>query len=326
MSLRQCNYRKAVVLGAGGFIGINLVQALVQAGFDVVCFARKASPHWPAEVTPLVGDFAQLPDALLDHMHEAVVFHLVSSCKPNNGTAGALTELNADVGSTIRYLDATEGHRNRWVFISSGGTVYGHSDADRIREDHPTDPICTYGVAKLAIEKYFGIYGTLHGLDHVIVRLANPYGPWQYPGRGQGVIANLLAKALAREPIQIWGDGGQVRDYIYVRDAVDGVVSLATMAPCKSVLNIGSGEGYSLNSLIEVIGRELSMPIRIDRRPGRLVDVRRNVLDASGARELTGWSSKTPLGLGVQMTRSWISGTNLEKQLDGFSNTGTSAV
>lgn len=312
MSLRQCNYRKAVVLGAGGFIGINLVQALVQAGFDVVCFARKASPHWPAEVTRLVGDFAQLPDALLDHMHQAVVFHLVSSRKPTPGTESAWSELNDDVGSTIRYLEATAGHPVRWVFISSGGTVYGHSVADRIREDHPTDPICTYGVAKLAIEKYFGIYGTLHGLDHVILRLANPYGPWQYPGRGQGVIANLLAKALAGEPIQIWGDGGQVRDYIYVRDAVDGVIAAATMAPSRSVLNLGSGEGYSLNSLIEEIGRELNMPIRIERRPGRLVDVRRNLLDASKAKEMTGWSSNTPLGSGLQMTRSWISGLNLK--------------
>lgn len=306
MSAAAIPYRKAVVLGAGGFIGINLVNALVERGFRVVCFDRVASPHWPREVTSVVGEFVQMPAALLDHLDDAIVFHLVSSCKPSSGTADAQNEVTADLVTTIRYLDATVGRPLRWVFLSSGGTVYGHSLEDRIREDHPTNPICTYGAVKLAIEKYFGIYGTLHGLDHVVVRLGNPYGPWQYPGRGQGLIANLVAKTGRGEAIEIWGDGEQIRDYIYIRDAVEGVLAVATGAPSGSVLNVGTGRGLSINDLVVAIQRELNLRSAIRRVSARSIDVKRNVLDCSAAKRLLGWESSTPMSAGLQHVQAWI--------------------
>lgn len=307
----QCTHRKAVVLGAGGFIGINLVQALVDDGFDVVCFARAPSPHWPAAVQVVTGDFISPPAELFDHMNDAIVFHLVSSCKPSNATTNALREVQADVCGTIRCLEATTGRTVRWVFISSGGTVYGRTAVDRIREDHPTDPICTYGAAKLAIEKYFGIYASLHGFDHVIARLANPYGPWQYPGRGQGVVANVLHMAARGEEVAIWGDGEQVRDFLYVQDAALGVMSAAQRGLAGEVYNIGSGKGYSLNGLLCEIER--LMPVKRRYFPARAIDVRRNVLDSSKIQEHTGWVPRDGMASGgLQATAAWLRGLELD--------------
>lgn len=307
MSAAAIPYRKAVVLGAGGFIGINLVNALVERGFRVVCFDRVASPHWPREVTSVVGEFVQMPAALLRHLDEAIVFHLVSSCKPSNGTADAQNEVTADLVTTIRYLDATVGRPLRWVFLSSGGTVYGHSLEDRIREDHPTNPICTYGAVKLAIEKYFGIYGTLHGLDHVVARLSNPYGPWQYPGRGQGVVATLLAKAVRDEEIEIWGDGEQVRDFLHVGDATAGLIAAAMSGVKGEVYNVGSGIGHSLNSLISQIEPVVSRKIARRYLPNRTIDVRRNVLDCTKLQARSGWAASDRLNSGgLSSALEWL--------------------
>lgn len=305
MSSPRCTYRKAVVLGAGGFIGINLVQALVEAGFDVVCFARQASPHWPASTTAVIGDFASPPAALFDHMQDAIVFHLVSSCKPNNSTASALREIDADVGATIRCLEATSGRSLRWVFVSSGGTVYGPSDAEKIREDHATNPICTYGVVKLSIEKYLTVFARLHGLEFVVVRPSNPYGPWQYPGRGQGVIANILHRAACGEEVTIWGDGEQVRDFLYVKDAAQGVIAAAQHGVAGEAYNVGSGVGYSLNGLLAEMDK--FMPVSRRYLPTRAIDVRRNVLDCTKIQEHTGWVPRDRLGSGgLQETSAWL--------------------
>lgn len=302
----SCPYTKAVVLGAGGFIGINLVQSLVARGFEVVCFDRAACAHWPTRVKVVTGEFQEVPAALVREMHDAVVFHLVSSCKPVNSTTNAADEVAAELLTTIRFLELTKERRIRWVFLSSGGTVYGNTAEAAIPEGHPENPLCTYGVLKLAVEKYFQIYWRLHALDHVVVRLANPYGPWQFPGRGQGVIANMLAKAMRDEEIEIWGDGEQVRDYIYIDDAVDGILAAARSGATAAVYNVGSGVGRSINDLTRLIAGMRSAGLKVKYVPGRAVDVARNVLNIGKISGELGWAPKTSEEQGLENTRRWL--------------------
>lgn len=134
MSLPEKKYKKALILGAAGFIGINLVKELVHAGFEVVCFDMLISEQWPEGVRVIVGDFLQPPAELFSEMDQAYIFHLVSSCRPSPSTAQAANEVSRDLVSTINYLEYTKHKDVRWIFLSSGGTVYGQKDAELISE------------------------------------------------------------------------------------------------------------------------------------------------------------------------------------------------
>lgn len=298
-------FKKAVILGAGGFIGINLAHSLVAQGFDLVCFDRAISPHWPGKATAIIGDFASMPVELMRQLDHALVFHLISSCRPSSNTVQAADEVSRDLVTTIRYLEETRTRVLRWVFLSSGGTVYGHNNHEQISESSPTAPICSYGVIKLAIERYFALYRQLHHVDYVVVRLANPYGPWQDPLQGQGIIAAMLYKALKGDAIVVWGDGENVRDYIYVSDATQGILAAAS-GQSGEVYNIGTGIGTSINQVIKIISETLNIQLRINYTDSRSVDVRRNVLNPTKLLTSTGWRSTTGLDAGAVKTVAWI--------------------
>lgn len=298
--------KKAVILGAGGFIGINLTNSLVAQGFNVICFDRIISPQWPSNVKSIIGDFNALPDELMNELEDALVFHLVNISKPSASTVKVIDEINNDLAGTLRYLEATKERNLRWIFFSSGGTVYGQNDANVITETSATDPICSYGIIKLAIEKYFALYGKLYNTNYVIVRPSNPYGPWQYPFQGQGIIATFLHKALNNEKIEIWGDGENVRDYIYIDDAVQGIIAAAVSGHRGEIYNIGTGQGYSINSLIANINSILNPQIKVEYMPTRSVDVRRNVLCIDKITSHTGWKQQVALDDGLVLTADWI--------------------
>jgi len=285
---------------------MNLVRRLVDEDMEVVCFGRELSPHWPGQARAVLGDFHKAPDALLAELSGSTVFHLVSSSRPSPNTERAGLELEQNLGATLRILEASREGNCRWVFASSGGTVYGEAQTDRVAEDHPTNPISSYGVSKLATEKYLMLYKAIHGLDVTVARIANPYGPWQLGSKGQGLIATLLRKIAAGEPIDIWGDGEMVRDYVYIDDTVDALLTIARSAQSGSVYNVGSGIGTSINQLTAEISALLSADPVLRYAPPRGVDVRRNVLDITRITRDLGWAPKTSLAEGVSRTKNWL--------------------
>lgn len=307
-------HKRVVILGAGGFIGINLAHALAAEDYEVICFDRFQCSHWPHMAKPIIGEFANLPPELLAVLDNATVYHLVSSCRPSQVTEAAADELVADVAATLRYLEHTRTRNIRWVFVSSGGTVYGPNVPCPTTEDAPTNPICSYGVVKLSLEKYFALYNKLHGTDYVVARVSNPYGPWQDPLRGQGVIAALIYKALTGQTVEIWGDGENVRDYLFIDDAVRGLIELAKHGKSGSIYNLSSGDGTTINELIKVLGHVLGVQLNTNYVTERITDVRKSILDNTRLRNLTGWQPKIRLEDGFKGTATWLSHQYLENK------------
>ncbi|MDO9194747.1 MAG: NAD-dependent epimerase/dehydratase family protein [Undibacterium sp.] len=306
MSASQKKYKKAVIFGAAGFVGINLAHALAAQGLELICFDQVSSSEWPKNAKVITGDFSSVPDELIEILDQAYIFHLISSCRPSLTTMHAADEISTDLVSTIRYLESTKNRDVRWIFISSGGTVYGQQDIHSIVESCSTKPICSYGLVKLSIEGYFELYKKLHHLDYVTIRLGNPYGPWQDPQRGQGIVSALIYKALSKQAIEIWGDGSNVRDYIYISDATNGILNAAFSGESGEIYNLGSGSGKSIVELIDTIAASLNLEIPVKHTTSRSVDVRRNVLNSQKLAEQTGWKIQVDLHTGINLTAAWI--------------------
>ena len=158
----------------------------------------------------------------------------------------------------------------------------------------------------MSIERYFALYGVLHGLDYVIARLANPYGAWQSPFKGQGLIATILYKAFKKEELEIWGDGHTVRDYIYIADAIQGVLSVGFKGKIGEIYNIGTGQGQSINQLIDTAEIVLSVPIAVQYVSHRTIDVKRNVLCSDKLFNCTGWQPTVQFSEGLRLFFVWM--------------------
>jgi UDP-glucose 4-epimerase len=300
--------KKAVILGASGFIGINLARALSARNFDVALFSRRQSQHFPLGCAVITGTLAAPPMELMTEMRGATVFHLIGTTRPTNSTALAAAELADNVGATVALLEASRSLGCRWVFASSGGTVYGQAQTQLVSESHPTRPISSYGVAKLTLEHYFDLYRTIYGTDHVVARISNAYGPFQSSATGQGLIAVLLDRISRDEPLEIWGDGENVRDFVFIDDAANALITLAEAGQPGETYNVGSGSGISVNELVQNISSFLGRPSKAVHAAARGVDVRRNILDISKIHRELGWRPVTSLNDGVALTWRWLRG------------------
>jgi UDP-glucose 4-epimerase len=299
---------RCAVLGAGGFIGSNLCQALVRQGATVRAFGRRqAFPEALHGCDWILGDFTDPTSVAAAVSGCDVVFHLVNATTPASANVDKLADLNANVASTLRLLEACrESGVSRVIFVSSGGTVYGIPDLVPTPETARTNPITAYGISKLAVEKYLGLYEYLYGLQYRVLRVANPFGPFQTALKNQGVIAAFLRGALAGKPIEIWGDGSIIRDYIYVGDVAEALMLAVSHEGAGRIFNIGSGEGRSLNDIVASIDRLLDEKIPVEHRPGRPVDVPVSILDTSFAASDLGWRPHTAFESGLLNTIEWM--------------------
>jgi UDP-glucose 4-epimerase len=305
----------AIVTGGAGFIGSNLVDALLDQGaeVDVVdtlvtgrrsnleagALDRGARLHEvditdKAALTSLVGDIA--PD---------VVFHLAAQIDVRKSIEDPAFDAAVNVVGTINVLEAARlAGVGRVVNTSTGGAIYG--DADRIPSDERTTPLpmAAYGQSKFCAERYLGWYGRLYDQSNVTLRLGNVYGPRQDPLGEAGVIAIFCGKLRAGERPRIYGDGTQTRDYVYVGDVVRAQLA-AAQAGVTGEINIGTGRESSVLDIVEVL-KELA-PEAADRfepefAAARLGEVQRSCLEVSRAREELGFEAQTDLRAGLRAT------------------------
>lgn len=297
----------ALVIGGNGFIGSRLVAELRTRGGRAAVldrFPARPDMDWSG-VRYVQGDFhdAQVLDQALQGVD--TVYHLASCTVPSTADADPIADIQGNLIGSHRLLEAMRARGvRRLCYFSSGGTVYGNPDTIPVPETHALRPISSYGIVKVAIEHYLTMFQRQGWLDPVIIRPSNPYGPGQSTRGIQGAIAVFLGRALTGLPVEIWGDGETVRDYIFIDDLID-LTLLATESSKTGVFNAASGNGISLNDLCSAIRAATGRALPVQYKPGRAFDVRSIVLDVQRAKQLLGWTPRVTLAEGLSL--AWLS-------------------
>ena len=304
---------RCLVLGGKGFLGSHLVDALLLQGNFVRVFDRPRTDFLEGACTShenleiVEGDFASESDVADAVVGCDVCFHLVCTTLPKSSNLDPVFDIETNLIGTVRLLNhALRAGIKKLIFLSSGGTVYGPPLELPISEAHPTNPICSYGVTKLAIEKYLGVFQQLYGLDYMTLRVSNLYGERQRILSSQGAVAVFLGRALNGEKVEIWGDGSIVRDYIHVSDAVGALLAALNGSGDERVLNIGSGRGITLNEVVAAIGCAMGTEVERVHVTKRSFDVPANVLAIERAKRVLGWEPRISFADGLKRTLGWL--------------------
>jgi len=305
--------KRCLILGGKGFVGSHLVDALLSQDYPVRIFDRPGITflsdacvaHPNLEV--LEGDFGNESDVAEAVAGCSVCFHLISSTVPKSSNLDPVFDVESNLVGSLRLFRLARLHGvARIIFISSGGAIYGPPLELPIPETHPTNPICSYGITKLAVEKYLGMYQTLYGLESVVLRLSNLYGNRQRTLSSQGAVAVFLGKALRGESVEIWGDGTIVRDYIHISDAIQALLAAMTTEGSERIFNIGSGNGITLNEILAEIESLMDTKVKRNYVRGRPFDVPASVLDIQRARRSLGWKPTMAFRDGLRHTLDWL--------------------
>ena len=301
-----------LVTGGNGFIGSHLVDKLVMSGQHVVVtldlYPRIYEPL-PDGVTFVQGDLsnaALVQRLIVDHGID-IVYHAAWTSVHETSVKDPIADVEQNLVPAVRLLDACRaGGVKRFIFISSGGTVYGLPQNLPVKENHPTNPISAYGITKLAAEKYLQMYSHLYDLEYVVFRPSVPYGPRQNPLRRQGAVAVFIYQALYGKPITIWGDGESLRDYFYIDDMSRAFVA-AVNRPAKAhaIFNLAGPHGYTLNQLVAIIEETLKVRIEVKYQAPRKFDVPQLRLDTGMAAKTLSWQPEISLAEGIQKTAEW---------------------
>lgn len=285
--------KKILVLGGGGYIGSHLVEALLSKGYFVKVFDRnpiKFINQTKNKLEIIAGDITSDEDIANAITDCDICFHLIATVLPSSSNLNPIFDIETNLVRSIKLLDhIVKSKIKKIVFLSSGGTVYGKTKKLPIDENHPTNPLCSYGITKLAFEKYLFLYHQLYGLNYTILRLANPFGGRQPSQSMQGAIAVFFGKIMRNEIIEIWGDGSVIRDYIYISDLMNAMLCSIDDERSSNLFNIGSGVGHSLNEILEEM--ELITGVLTKRKylNNRSFDVPVCVLDTTLAQKNLGW-------------------------------------
>lgn len=301
--------KRCLVLGSAGFIGINLAKALLKSGASVRCFARTISQFLENDgrYEWMLGDFSNSQAIKMAIKDCDIIYHLIDDSIPDSANKDPKRAIESNVFNTLNLLDACrEEGSKKIIFVSSGGTVYGHSSAEFISEETITNPISAYGINKLMIEKYLFLYHHLYGLDYLIVRLSNPFGPYQMAKKKQGIIGTLVYNYVNEIVTDIWGDGSIIRDYVYIDDVMDALIKLANYSDDQKIFNVGSGVGRSIKNVIDDLNILTNGEIRVNYIDNkRSVDVKSNILSIDRIKSEIKWEPKKQWSDALKATIEW---------------------
>ncbi|MBP3650988.1 MAG: NAD-dependent epimerase/dehydratase family protein [Clostridia bacterium] len=303
-----------ILFGAAGFIGTNLIRALARETGDQLTVVDRKYEYFQnildkplSNVRIVESDLSADTDFETLVKGQDVVYHLISTTVPTTSNQAISEELKANVILSANLFEACV-HQGvkKVVFLSSGGTVYGKKVECPLSEKTPTNPITSYGVQKVTIEKLLYLYNYMHGLDYRIIRLANPYGPYQRPNGVLGAITTFTYKALKGEEIQVYGDGSVMRDFIYIDDAVRGILKIVNGDDVHHTFNLGCGYGTSIKHVLDTIQKTLDIPMKVKYTKARKVDVPVNYLDIKRYETAYGSLDPIPLEEGIRKTAAFM--------------------
>ncbi|MDP8217451.1 MAG: NAD-dependent epimerase/dehydratase family protein, partial [Candidatus Theseobacter exili] len=264
---------KCIIFGGNGFIGSHLAEKLVREGYEVKIFGTfrhgmNNLSNCINNVEIIKGNYLNSRDVSSALKDVDVLFHYISNTNPATKPLNPIFDIETNViGSVKLFQAALENDVKKIIYPSSGGTIYGETNGKPVSEDDPKNPVNPYGISKFTIERYLEYFYRNYGMEYSVLRYSNPFGERQNPHGNQGVIPVFLNKILHGESPVIFGDGTAVRDYIYINDAIDATFAVLESKTKETIFNVGSGEGFSLNQLInimsEITGRNVN-PIYTD--------------------------------------------------------------
>jgi len=283
---------RILVIGGNGFIGKNVVSNLLHYGYEPVIYDL---------VTTDLNIEQYTGDILTDPNFEQIVrscdkiIYLITSVSPKKSMEEPTSAYVTDIPLLIKTLDVcVKNGIKRIVYASSGGTVYGEGNGKLFREDDQTYPINHYAICKISCEKILSLYNNLYNMENISLRISNPYGLGQNPKSGVGAITTFATEILKGNPITLFGDGYNYRDYVDVESVSEAFRLSCNWEYDKSILpvfNIGSGEPLSLNEVIEIISDSYEVTPYVQRLESRPFDVRYSALDTSKAEKYLNYQS-----------------------------------
>jgi UDP-glucose 4-epimerase len=304
--------KNCIIFGGNGFIGSHLAESLVNRGYAVTIFDKFQSGTGNLsdildEIEIISGDFLNR-DAVSGALEGMdLLFHYISSTNPATSIADPVFDIESNIAGSVQLFQAAvKAGVRKVIFPSSGGTIYGKTGGEPIRESCPLNPVNPYAISKLAVERYLDYFFQSSGLEYLILRYSNPYGERQNPYAKQGVIPIFLNKIKNNERPVIYGDGSAIRDYIYIKDAIDATVAVVTGTTRERVFNIGSGQETSLNQLIDIMSEVTGKVCLPEYVNDEGVYLSKFVLDISRIKQETGWQPAVPLKDGIARTWEWI--------------------
>jgi UDP-glucose 4-epimerase len=296
---------KILVTGGAGFIGSHVVDLMISQGLEVVV-VDDLSTGRTTNLNP-AAKFYQIdirdPKVLDVFMQEKpdYVSHHAAQMDVRRSVVEPLFDADVNIVGSVNLIEAArKSGVKRFVYISSGGTVYGEPQYLPCDEEHPIIPICQYGVSKHTVEHYLYLYHLNYGLDYTVLRYPNVYGPRQDPHGEAGVVAIFVGQMLSGHQVMITGDGEQQRDFVYVGDCARGNL-LGLNAPV-GIYNLGYGVGTSINQIFDALKPITNYPLDAIHGPAKLGETRFIYLDAKKANEFLGWSPTVTLEEGLRLT------------------------
>lgn len=296
--------RKVLVLGGNGFIGKNLCEYLVGKGEDVYSFDMSNPTIKNKEIHYIEGDF--FDDYTLEQIIKGkdVIFHAICTLNPGNSNEKCILGYERDFVQTAKLCNWIKDLPIKFIFLSSGGTVYGNQLEQPIKENAVPIPINHYGNLKLCIENTIRTFNFQSHKNMLVARISNPYGPGQDYMKGVGFIDAALKKALNGDKIEVWGDGNTIRDYIYITDVCRMLYSLIDYQGRLEVFNLSSGIGTSQNEILAIL-KSLIPDIVVNYSSYRMVDARKIILDNSRICSLDEFELKT-INEGIKLYYEYI--------------------
>ncbi len=301
---------RVLVTGGAGFIGSHVADAFLAAGHEVAVLDNLSTGfrhNVPSAATFFEVDIrdASAVDKVISAFRPDIIDHHAAQMDVRKSLLDPVFDAESNIIGSINLIASAQKHDvNKFIYISTGGAVYGEPNNLPVTEQHPIRPECAYGISKHTVEHYLELYRILYGFRYTVLRYPNVFGPRQNPHGEAGVIAIFAGLLLDGKTPTIYGDGEQLRDYVYVSDCARANV-LALESGDGEILNIGSGVGTSVNTLFKELASLAEFKYEAIYAPPRTGEIRAVYLDATRATNILKWQIEVSLSDGMRKTWDW---------------------